>query len=99
MGFRAVKRLRYRVVPRSTPGVAAEYATESQPSAFEGSVLLDGFHRVLRAGGGVAAGGRGEGGNAVAVEPNQAQHHFGNAFGNQLPPAVHTVAQPFPKGL
>ena len=99
MGFRAVKRLRYRVIPRPTPRIAAQNAFQCQPTTLEGAVLLNSLHRVLRTSGCVAAGGRGEGGDAVAVEPNQAQHQFGNAFGNQLPPPVHTVAQSFPNSL
>ena len=66
----------HRVVARAAEGVAAQYTLEGEPSAFEGAVLFDGFDGVLRAGGGVAAGGRFEGRDAGAVKPDEGQHYL-----------------------
>lgn len=60
--------LRYGVVATSAPGVASEDALDGEPKSTDGTVLAYGFNGVLRAGGGVAAGGGKEGRDAVAVE-------------------------------
>ena len=49
------------VVARAAPWIASEDAAEGQPAAFEGTVFLYCLHGILRAGGCVTAGGRGEG--------------------------------------
>ena len=49
------------VVARAAPWIAAEDAAEGQPAAFEGTVFLYCLDGILRAGGCVTAGGRGEG--------------------------------------
>gem|GEM_PF-2645466 len=54
MRIRKVK-LRYRIVPMSTPGVAGKEAFEGQIATFEYSVLFKGFYTILGAGGGIPA--------------------------------------------
>ena len=63
--------LRYGVVSGAAPGVAAEYAFQGKPAAFEGTVFAEGFQGVLRACGREPAARRGEWRDAEPVEMYQ----------------------------
>ena len=89
-------RLWHGVVARAAPGVAAEDAFECEPAAFERTVFLDSFHRILRAGGSVAAGSGGERRDAVTVEPYQPEHHLGEYRADKRPKRIDAFAQSVP---
>ena len=63
----------------SAPGVTAQDAANGEPQSFEGTVLLECLHGILRTRGGVTAGGRGERGDKLLVkadgEDEQAGEH------------------------
>lgn len=65
------------VVARTSEGVAAKDAFESQPAPFERTILDDGLLGILRAGGRVAACRRGERRYALLVEFYQQQEGLG----------------------
>ena len=77
--------LRNRVISAPTPRVAAEDAFQGQPTPFERAIFLDGFYRVLRTCGRIATGGRGEGGDAVAIKPDKAEHNACQYLAEHLP--------------
>ena len=59
---------RHRVITASAPGMAASYALNGKPSAFERAVFGDSFHCILAASGCVATARRKERRNALSVE-------------------------------
>jgi len=77
------------VVAGAAKGVAAEDAFEGEPAAPERAVFLDGFHGVLGAGGGEAADGGCEWGDAVAIEGDEGEHRFGNEVFHSVQQASH----------
>lgn len=46
------------VVTASSPGMASKQPFYGKVQPFEGAVFPDSFHGILRAGGGIATGGR-----------------------------------------
>lgn len=68
------------VVAGASPGVAAEDAAEGEIGATEGSVLAEGFDGVLRTGGGEAAGGGLERGDAGSVKIDGQKQELGGYF-------------------
>lgn len=56
------------VVATTSPGVAAQDATQRKPRTAQRSMQLDGLHSILRAGGGVTTGRRGEGGYVALIQ-------------------------------
>ena len=69
--------LRNRVMPAAAKRMATGNALECQPAAFECAVFAHGFHRILRAGGGVAAAWRQHRADGILVKPDQQQHQPG----------------------
>ena len=63
--------LRYGIISATTPGMAAEDASDGEIQAFEGAVLAEGLKGILRAGGGETAAGLLEGGDADLIESDQ----------------------------
>ena len=59
---------RHRIVSASAPGMAANYALNGKPCAFERAVFGDSFHCILAASGCVATARRKERRNALSVE-------------------------------
>ena len=49
--------LRYGIISASTPGMAAEDASDGEVEAFDGAMLAEGLKSVLGAGRGEAAAG------------------------------------------
>lgn len=47
--------IRHRVVAMPAPGIAGQDTFKSQPSAFQRTVFLEGFHRILGTGRGIPA--------------------------------------------
>ena len=64
------------IVARAPEGIAAQYAFEGEPRAFERAVFLDGLDGVLRTGGGVSACWRGQRRNATLVESDQTNENL-----------------------
>ncbi len=60
--------LRHRVVTAATPWVASQYSLDGEPHPLEGSVFLDGFPCIFRAGGCESAGGWCERADALLVK-------------------------------
>jgi hypothetical protein len=46
---------RYGIMSMPTPGVAGQYAFNGEIAAFKQPMFFQGFHTILRAGGGIAA--------------------------------------------
>lgn len=63
--------IRHRVIAPWGPGVAAEDPGQAHEKALEAAKALDSLQHVLGAGGPVAAGGRGQGGDGLLVKANQ----------------------------
>ena len=65
--------LRYRIIAGTTPRMTPENAPDSQIKSFEGSVFLDGFDRISRAGRRKPTRGRSKGRNTcpVKIDGNQ----------------------------
>ena len=61
-----------------------------------GTVFFDGFDSVLRTGGGIAAGGWFEGGDAVAVEPDECQHDSCEQCGHKAVEGIGAPAKGVP---
>ena len=62
---------RHRIIPASSPRIARHHPFDGQPSAFEGTVFLQGFEAVVGAGGGVAARFAEPGRQGDLVEPDE----------------------------
>lgn len=81
---------RHGVVAAASPGMAAHNALEGEPAPFERAIFLDGFHRILRAGGTVAAGRRRPRRYKVAIDPYQGQHHRLQRLGQIMENTSHS---------
>ena len=71
--------LRHGVIPMSAPGMTAQDAANGKPQSFQGTVLLNGLHSILRTRGRKAARGGSERGDKLLVkadgEDEQAGEH------------------------
>lgn len=65
--------LRNRIIARTAKGMTAQNAFQRQPAPLEGAIFEYGLLGILRAGGGIAAGRRGEWGDAVLIELDEHQ--------------------------
>ena len=81
---------RHGVVAAASPRMAAHNALEGEPAPFERAIFLDGFHRILRAGGTVAAGRRRPRRYKVAIDPYQGQHHRLQRLGQIMENTFHS---------
>ena len=68
--------------------MTTQEAPQGEPSSFERTILAQRLNGIFRTGGGVAAGGRREGGNEFPIEPNGEDEQFGQEAKNP----VHGVA-------
>ena len=77
--------LRHGVVAAASPGVAAQDAAQGEPRTLQHSMLGDGFHGILRASGGEAAGGREMRGDRSLVESYEEYEDAFHSQGSVLP--------------
>lgn len=76
VGALPVELVGHGVVAVASPGVAAQYAAQSEVGALHDSVALDGFERILAACWGEAACGRGEWRDAPLIEAYGGDGYF-----------------------
>ena len=66
---------RYRIISRTSPGIATEDAPDGEAESLEGTMLLHRLHRILRAGRGKATTGTQQRGDATLIEVNGIEQH------------------------
>ena len=74
--------LRHRIIATTTPWIAGKHALESQPAAFERTMLANGLNAVIGAGGRIAAGASNERRQCPLIQFDETDHDSGECFGN-----------------